>query len=168
MSECIAKIFFICFTFIVERKRAVMIKPVSFSGKAYFFDNVLKTIPQDHKKKIEKYAEKCDENTNVVVIGTKKENMYEYNGLTYKEKDVTYISNEHRYRLKTDLGFRTVSSDQVKISEVPVPVYNAYLVYDFNTENVRLPHYSKEFDFRPDAKSKILGCNLREHDDISF
>ena len=145
-----------------------MIKPVSFSGKAYFFDDVLKTIPQEHKRRIEKYAEKCDENTNVVVIGNKKETLYEYNGLTYDENNVTYIANEHQYRIKTDKGFRTVSSDRIKMSQIPVPVYNAYIVYDFNTENVRLPHYSKEFDFRHGAKSKILGCNYKEHNDMPF
>jgi hypothetical protein len=145
-----------------------MIKPISFAGKAYFLDNVLKTIPQDHKRRIERYAEKCEENTNVVVIGTKKDTVYEYDGVTYGNNNISYITNTRQYRLQTPKGSRTVPAEHVKISEVSVPVYNAYIIYDFNTENVRLAHYFKEFDFRPGAKSKLIGCNYREHDDIQF
>lgn len=145
-----------------------MITPVSFTGKAYFFDNALKTMSADQKRRIENYAKKCDENTNVVVIGSKKEPMYEYNGVTYENESVTYNTSEHKYRIDTGKGLKTVTSEQVKISQVSIPVYNAYIVYDFNMDNVRLPHYMKEFDFRPGAKSTIIGCNYKEHSDMSY
>jgi len=146
-----------------------MIRPVSFTGKAYFLDGALTHMTGWQKKRIEDYAKKCDDKTSVVVIGNKKETHYEYQGEDYDNRHVTYNTDEGNYRLKTAKGIKYVSKDEIKISDIPVPVFNAYIIYDFNTENIKLPHYTKEFDFRyGNHPSTIFGCNYREYKDIPY
>ena len=146
-----------------------MIKPVSFMGKAYFLDGALANMTDLQKKRIENYAKKCDDSTSVVVIGNKTETHYEYQGEDYDSHYVSYYSNDEKYKIKTAKGTKFVEKDELKISEIPIPVFNAYIIYDFNTANVKLPHYTKEFDFRPGKHpSSIFGCNYKEYKDIPY
>ena len=65
-----------------------MIRNISFTGKAYFLDSVKDNISKSHKTRIEEYAKKLDEDSDVIVIGQQEEFEYEYKGKSYPQSAI--------------------------------------------------------------------------------
>ena len=171
-SLCAAKNFF--YTFCTKQRYLMevkMISPINFTGRAYFLDDALKTMTPEQKQRIEAYAQKKNEDTDVVVIGAEKESLYEYKGKTYTKNDVDTAWNSHgrkEYKIDTPKGDIRVPFYEMNIKTRPLPVYNAYIIHDYNRENVKIPHDTKRFDFREGAKSTLQDSSLRTYDDIEF
>ena len=66
-----------------------MIRPISFTGKAYFLDSASKALTDEQRQRIETYANKKGKYIDVVVLGAQKEDSYEYGGKKYAKKDIS-------------------------------------------------------------------------------
>ena len=94
-----------------------MIKNISFTGKAYFLDAVKEKISTPHKTRIEQYAKKLDEDSDVIVIGQQQEFEYEYNGKRYSQSQIgiNLGKEDYSYVLREENKIITVPSSDVKI-----------------------------------------------------
>ena len=93
-----------------------MIKSVSFAGKAYFLGDVATTMTPEQKNRIEMYAQKQSEDTDVVVIGQEMDTIFEYQGKQYDGSSISLnLDDDICYDIKTDEGKKTVATSEVKI-----------------------------------------------------
>ena len=146
-----------------------MIKPINFTGKAYFLDSATKALTDNQKQRIETYATKKGKYIDVVVLGPQKEDSYEYDGETYTKKDVSLdLKDDIQYKIKTQNGIKKVDPKEVKITSKQVPVFNAYIIYSANKENLNLPPDKKEFDFTGASESTIIDHHGSFVPDIDF
>ena len=147
-----------------------MIKNISFLGKAYFLDDVSKNISKSHKTRIENYAKKLDEDSDVIVIGQQEEFEYEYNGKKYPQSAIGVNLGKERfsYTLRDNGKIINVPSDEVKINATNPPIYNAYIVHAYDKASIMTIPEKKQFDFRPNAKSTLIEATGRIIKDIEY
>lgn len=146
-----------------------MIKNVSFAGKAYFLGDISKTMTPEQKKRIEVYAQKQSEDTDVVVIGQETDTIFEYQGKKYDSFAISLnLDDDICYDIKTEQGKKTVPISEVKTTEIPLSVWNAYIFHGYNKGDIKLIPERKQFDFTDGAKSTIIMPNGRRDKDISF
>lgn len=146
-----------------------MIRPISFTGKAYFLDSAAKALTDEQRQRIETYANKKGKYIDVVVLGAQKEDSYEYGGKKYAKKDISLdLDNGIQYKIKTQDGIKKVDPEEVKITSKPTSVFNAYIIYAANKENINLPPDKKEFDFTGASESTIIDHHGRHVPDIDF
>lgn len=148
---------------------------IAFTGKAYFLDCVFSDTPlrEEQKERIERYAAKLDDNTDVVVIGCEKEPVYEYQGKTYNQHAISNATAPSdtfiKYKLKTDKGAIIVKSDEIKRKMKKLPVYNAYIINGKDKDDAYAIPMRKKFDFRygsPD--STVIDSMNIEYKDIAY
>ena len=147
-----------------------MIKNISFSGKAYFLDEVAKNISKAHKTRIEEYAKKLDEDSDVIVIGQQEEFEYEYEGKKYPQGaiGVNLGKENYTYTLRDAGKVINVPSSEVKINAKHPPLYNAYIVHTYDKASIVTIPEKKQFDFRPNAKSTLIEATGRRVPDIEY
>ena len=105
-----------------------MMNSVSFSGKAYFFNDVKKTMTAEQKQKLETFADKAGEQ-DILILGQKKEMMYEYNGKTYTQAQ-TQLSNDKTGKALRFLfdGSILAKPEDIKPKEKPLPIFEAQML----------------------------------------
>ena len=149
------------------------VSPVSFLGQAIFSRRALKTISPECKQRIENYAAKRPDDTDVFVIGQKIEKGIVYQGEFYNEnqysveKDVFRRGAAYYSVAQPDGSKIKVYPEETKNISREVPVYIAYLFYDASCSTLDYPVVSKEFDFRPGEPSLIkIGDRLYVDDEF--
>ena len=146
-----------------------MIKNVSFAGKAYFLGDTAKTMTPEQKKRIEVYAQKQNDDTDVVVIGQEMDTAFEYQGKKYDKSLVsTNLDNGIGFNIKTEEGTKFVPVNEIKMINIPLQVWNAYIFHDYNKTDIRLSPDRKQFDFTDGAKSTIIMPDNRKYTDTNF
>ena len=148
-----------------------MINKIGFTGKAYFLDNVSKKINPEHKKRIENYAHRLCNDTDVVVFGQEKEEKYIYQGTVYSKDKVALDidSDEIKLKISTQKGIEKVPTSEVECRKTPIPIYNAYILEDYNKEDIDIMPYRKQFDFTKNTTNTLIRPNNGlEEDDIDY
>ena len=147
-----------------------MIRNISFTGKAYFLDNVKDNISKSHKTRIEEYAKKLDEDSDVIVIGQQEEFEYEYKGKKYPQNaiGVNLGKENFSYSIRDNGKIINVPSNEVKINAKHPPLYNAYIVHAYDKASIATIPEKKQFDFRPNAKSTLIEATGRTISDIEY
>ncbi len=127
-----------------------MINKISFMGQARFLDGATKTIKPAHKERIENYAKALGKDGDVVIVGTQTEKIYVYNGKMYGENAVSTSCDEDGFKckIKTRDGEKIADPSEVKMLTKRLPVYNGYIFYSPNKENLNFMPDRIEFDFR--------------------
>lgn len=144
-----------------------MINKISFTGKAYFLDGVRKTIAPEHKKRIENYAKKLDENEDVVVFGQEVKRNYVYQGEVYSRNQVfaDLNDNDMGYRIETPNGTIKASLKDVGLEKTLLPIYNSYIIAGHNKEDMNYAPYRKRFDFTEGAKNVLIRPDNKVEED---
>ena len=148
-----------------------MINKISFTGKAYFLDNVKKTIAPEHKKRIENYAKKLDESEDVVVFGQEARRDYVYQGKVYARNQVRADLNDNdmSYKIETPNGVIKASLKEVGLEKTLLPIYNAYIIAPHNKEDMSYMPNRKCFDFTEKAENVLIRPDNRvEKDTIEY
>ena len=146
-----------------------MIKPINFAGKAYFSENVKKTIDPVHKKRIEAYASKKPSDVDVFVMGHHVDYLYKINGVNYTAEQCRLIEEDKQLKIEVDTPKGKVAVAPSELTEIKKPstVYNAYVINGMQKSNLKYVPDRKQFCFSP-YKSTIIDANGREHEDIDF
>lgn len=147
------------------------INKISFTGKAYFLDNIEKSIKPEHKTRIQNYAQKLDEDTDVVVFGQEIEQSFIYKGRAYSRKDISadWGDDDIKLKIKTPNGVEKVGINEVANNISYIPIYNAFVLSKHNKENMGIPPYRKQFDFTKEARNTIIRPDSKiEPDDIEY
>lgn len=134
-----------------------MMNSVSFSGKAYFFSDVKKTMTAEQKQKLETFAEKAGEQ-DVLILGQKKELMYEYDGKTYTQSQTQLSSDKETGKALRFLfnGSILAKPEDIKPKEKPLPIFEAQMLNAEDTERFEkdgdyfLRNYNKIFEINTD------------------
>ncbi len=102
---------------------------VSFSGKAYFFNDVKKTITAEQKQKLENFAKNAGEQ-DVLILGQKKELMYEYDGKTYTQSQTQLASDKETGKALRYLfnGSILAKPEDIRPKEKPLPIFEAQML----------------------------------------
>ena len=148
-----------------------MISKISFAGKAYFLDNVKKTITPEHKKRIENYAKKLDESEDVVVFGQEARRDYVYQGKIYNRSQVKADLNDNdmSYKIETPDGVVKASLKEVGIEKTLLPIYNAYIIAPHNKEDMSYAPNRKHFDFTEKTENVLIRPDNRiEEDTVKY
>ena len=146
-----------------------MIKPINFTGKAYFSENVKKTIDPVHKKRIEAYASKKPSDVDVFVMGHHVDYFYEINGVNYTAEQCKLVEKDNQLKIEVDTedGKIAVAPSELKEIRKPSNTYNAYIINGMQKSNIKYMPDKKQFCFSP-YKSTIIYSDGREHEDIDF
>lgn len=144
-----------------------MISKISFTGKAYFLDNVKKTIAPEHKKRIENYAKRLDDSEDVVVFGQEAKRDYVYQGKIYTRSQVSAdLDNDNMgYKIETPNGTIKAPLKEVGLEKTLLPIYNAYIIASHNKENMNYAPNRKRFDFTDNAENVLIRPDNRVEED---
>ena len=101
---------------------------VSFSGKAYFFNDVKKTMTAEQQQKLETFAEKAGEK-DVLILGQKKQKIYEYNGEIYTQEQTQLSSDSSGKALRFLFNSSILAKpEDIKSKEKPLPIFEAQML----------------------------------------
>lgn len=102
---------------------------VSFSGKAYFFNDVKKTMTPAQQQKLENFAKNAGEQ-DVLILGQKKELMYEYDGKTYTQSQTQLASDKETGKALRYLfnGSILAKPEDIRPKEKPLPIFEAQML----------------------------------------
>ena len=143
------------------------IDKINFTGKAYFFDNVNNAIKPEHKKRIEDYAKKLDEDTDVCVFGQKTQEYCFYEGQAYSKDKVSldFSDDDINIKIQTPEGTKKAQIGEIAFKKILLPIYNACIYTNYNKENPYYMPYRKQFDFTKEAQNTLIRPNNKEEKD---
>ena len=106
-----------------------MMNSVFFSGKAYFFNDVKKTMTPAQQEKLGNFAKNAGEQ-DVLILGQKKELMYEYDGKTYTQSQTQLSSDKETGKALRFLfdGSILAKPEDIKPKEKTLPIFEAQML----------------------------------------